>query len=64
LIVILLDRYFALQNAMFAGVLHFPRRTFGSLVEDRRSLQVPLALEEFELDQQSSHAPLSAFLTQ
>jgi hypothetical protein len=43
---------------------HLPERTAGACVDDLSSRQVPFALEKLESDQQSSHAPLSAFFTQ
>jgi hypothetical protein len=49
---------------MLRELLHLPERTVGAWVDDLRSRQVPFALEKPESDQQSSHAPLSAFFTQ
>jgi hypothetical protein len=49
---------------MLRGLPHLPVRTVGAWVDDLSTRQVPFALEKPESDQQSSHAPLSAFFTQ
>jgi hypothetical protein len=49
---------------MLLELSHLPGRTLGACVDDLSSLHVPLAPEKPASDQQSSHAPLSAFFTQ